>query len=502
MAINEDLKKVIRVLKSRNLLDTTNNEELARLSGLTRKTISKYQDAIQIYAKTAPKPTKAEILSVDKKIVENYIDTAIKNTNKSKYLYSNILGAIAGFVLRQETELINFVNKPHKVMNIGLAFINLAAQIKARKDEDGKGTPIHSKNRYAEYLLKSENKAAFTDVLFQRSDNYKTGAYSKSWKLTKRGEDILQRSVELLIEKLEQGVTLTGTHIHPSICSTVSVTPKDEASNSLPIFFILSVKQLTHLSLPSQLLILNHSHPCKDSTKIAVSLANLSTSDSTHGRHYNIFTSLRSSERKTLDYINYDISSGIQIIAFSLVTKYSHDINLFEKYSLLFNYAYDIDFKRKFRSEIADELDTSIDEVKELLTAYANGGKKDIDKHDKLKEFYEESDMLRREVISVIAMDRADVLEYATAQSKKEFPEELDWKDDSPEEDGELARNKASVFFFIWTYFEKEIRDAMISVVDDGISVHDAVYSKYDLPCEDFEKAVLEQTEFEVKITN
>lgn len=63
-------------------------------------------------------------------------------------------------------------------------------------------------------------------------------------------------------------------------------------------------------------------------------------------------------------------------------------------------------------------------------------------------------------------------------------------------------RKMASVYFFIWTYFEKQIRDVMLSLVDDGIPVHDAIYSKMDIPFQDFEDAIFKQTGFEVKISN
>jgi predicted RNA methylase len=42
----------------------------------------------------------------------------------------------------------------------------------------------------------------------------------------------------------------------------------------------------------------------------------------------------------------------------------------------------------------------------------------------------------------------------------------------------------------------------MLSVVDDGIPVHDAVYSKHKLPFKDFEDAIYRQTGFEVKISH
>lgn len=168
---------------------------------------------------------------------------------------------------------------------------------------------------------------------------------------------------------------------------------------------------------------------------------------------------------------------------------------------MIFQYGWDPVYKRKLRKRIAKELNIGVDEVKKMLTAYANGSTKNIDGSLTLKQFQEESDLLRREVTSVVTQFEPQVLQAAIKQSKHAFDGTLDWKDTMFEGDDE-ARKKASVFFFIWTHFEKQIRDAMLSVVDDGIPLHDAIYSKHELPCRDFEKAILEQTGFEVKISN
>jgi DNA-binding transcriptional MerR regulator len=485
-SLNQNLQKVLRVLKDRKLLDSTNNEELAKLAGLSSRTIRRLQDEIDQYIQTAPKPTSQDELSVDKKILDKYIETAIVMNDNSKYDYTNILGAIAGFVLRQEHDLINFVRQPLKVINIGINFISLASQVKSRRDTKD-GVPIHSKSKAATYLL-GQNKSGFVDQLFTRSDNYKTGAYSKSWRLTKLGELVIEDVIEKTIDHI-QNVQVSTTHIDPPICASKSRT------------LLIPLNILKTFSFTSILHVLNNSNVSTTPSSVDVTLDNLSSTDESIGRDYNIFTRLRSDERKLLGYINYDISGGIQIIAFSILYKFSSDPDLFEKYPMLWRYGYEPDYKQQLRTELASALKCSIDDVKALLTAYANGSMKNIDKHDKLKQFAEESDLLRREVISITKQCNPDVLKLAIDQSKKEFSPDRDWMS-TEKEDDQTARDKSSVFFFIWTYYEKKIRDSMLSVVNDGIPVHDAIYSQQQLPCEDFEKAVLEQTGFEVKITN
>ena len=79
------------------------------------------------------------------------------------------------------------------------------------------------------------------------------------------------------------------------------------------------------------------------------------------GRTYNIFSRLRSTERKALGYHNYDISGGIQIICFNILTQYILDkyktfYHLQDAYPLIFSYGCDPDFKKALQEEIASDL--------------------------------------------------------------------------------------------------------------------------------------------------
>lgn len=55
---------------------------------------------------------------------------------------------------------------------------------------------------------------------------------------------------------------------------------------------------------------------------ITVPLSNLSRVDPEKGRTYNIFSRLKSDERKALGYNNYDISGGLQLICFNILTQF------------------------------------------------------------------------------------------------------------------------------------------------------------------------------------
>jgi len=60
------------------------------------------------------------------------------------------------------------------------------------------------------------------------------------------------------------------------------------------------------------------------------------------------------------------------------------------------------------------------------------------------------------------------------------------------------------VFFFIWTQWERQIREVMMSCFDNPTAchqVHDAIYSRQKIDPKLIEAAVLEQTGFSVKIS-
>jgi transcriptional regulator with XRE-family HTH domain len=505
--MNQKLEKVLRVLKQRGLEQSTSDAELAKLAGLSRNTISQSKAAIQSYLLSAPSPSASDEAFVDKQCIETFVDIALASGIQERH-FAQVTGAVAGFVLRHHTDLINNIKTPKKIVRVGQAYLSLVTQIESRKGING--TPIHSNNKDAKYLLTELNNSTLIVQLFSRSNSYRADKYSKSWKLTVEAEQlnklIMQETMKLISIHVQQAkVTHFPQHTGTSICSDESVNQESSPNLSVEDLFIeIPVQALGALSVRSFLQVMDIAEPSPPSC-VAVPLKNLASVNPGKGRTYNIFTRLRSSERKALGYHNYDISGGLQMICFNILylyppSKYQDFHDLQDAYPLIFEYGNDPVAKQKLRQYIANDLGVSIDEVKELLTAYANGSQKQVDSSSKLQEFFEQSDQLRREVTAAIASHEDDLLESAITQSKKTFPEDIDWQSMEKEKSAKEAQDKASVFFFIWTYFEKQIRDAMLSVVDDGIPVHDAIYSKLKLPFSDFEGAVFEHTRFDVKI--
>lgn len=109
-------------------------------------------------------------------------------------------------------------------------------------------------------------------------------------------------------------------------------------------------------------------------------------------------------------------------------------------------------------------------------------------------------EVYRREEVATIAEHKPELLQYAINQSKNYLPENTDWLSIEKEVSGQESRDKARVFFVIWTYLEKRTRDAMLSVVEDGIRAHDAISSKCKIEYNVLQSTILESTGFEVKI--
>ena len=65
-----------------------------------------------------------------------------------------------------------------------------------------------------------------------------------------------------------------------------------------------------------------------------------------------------------------------------------------------------------------------------------------------------------------------------------------------------ILRNKSSVFFFVWTYYEMLIRKAMLKCLPDGIEVHDAVYSKMIVDVKEIEAFIHKNSGFTIIISD
>ena len=522
--MNSNLELVLRYIKHRELGNNRPNTELAALSGLDEKTIHRNKSLIASHYATAPRCTPSEASLLDDRLIRHTLSNTELNS------FRDLLGALCGYLLVYRGGELSSVKRSSQVALVGQHYFDILLRILSHKDQD-KGAAIHSKNVSLRYLRRHDQ---FFSKHFNVNDKYYAGSHSKRYMLTSQSKAVIKKLGVLLKNNLIQYVRLLGEHMEgvgsiyndyslrmvplslslPNryvITTPVTYAPPLICSSGKRTFvkhkdcIALTVDELASLSLPSLLQVMCIASLATDKRSVIVPLKNLSSTDPYLGRNYNIFTRLRGAERKALGYNNYDMSGGIQIISFGLLYKYAGHLyqtpdDLFQEYPMIFSYGYDQKYKDDLRQLLAQELKISIPEVKALLTAYANGSNKNAGDNEQLAQFREESDKLRREVISVIATHRPEVRELAAKQSRHDFPDQIDWEDTAKND--KTARKMASVYFFIWTYFEKKIRDVMLSLVDDGIPVHDAIYSKRAIPLHDIEDAIFKQTGFEVKISN
>ena len=324
------------------------------------------------------------------------------------------------------------------------------------------------------------------DKLFNRSRYYEVARRSKRWKPTELLRGLVDRAIQELLVVLPElgGVVSSNLYLYMSPQSGAKVVPPvniiEILFHSLRSFEVNSVFNLLMRTVKVT------------KTSIFVPIVHEASTDEALGRSYNVFCRLRSRERLELGYISYDMNSALQSICLHLIQASRDD------YPVLWDYTHDKDHKRKMRLEVAEALNINLNTVKSKLTAFANGSISSITLHGYYKAFQEESDRLRRAVLKHINETEPDVLERAIEQSRRELPEELDWSDIESEETLDEMRNKASVFFFVWTWYERAIRKAMLTVLTDGLEVHDAVYSKMDIDPRLVEQAILEQTGFSI----
>lgn len=520
--MKHNLQLAVRYLKHRGLGDKRPNTELAALSEVDEKTIHRNKPLIASYYTTASRCTPSETSLMDDRLIKHILSSTKLNS------FSDLLGALCGYLLVYRDGDLSSIKRLSQVTLFGKYYFDILLRILSNKDQT-KGAAIHSKNIPLRYLRKHDQ---FFNKHFNVNDKYYAGSHSKRYMLTSKSKAVVKKLGVLLKNNLIQYVRLLGEHMEG-----VGIIYNDYSLRMVPLTFpnqylinkpaiytppficssgrrtfvkhkdciALTVDELANLSLPSLLQVMGIASLATDKKSVVVPLKNLSSTDPNLGRNYNIFTRLRGTERKALGYNNYDMSGGIQIISFGLLYKYAGHLyqtpdDLFQEYPMIFSYGYDQKYKDDLRKSLAAELNISTQEVKALLTAYANGSNKKAGDSKQLAQFREESDQLRREVIAVIATHRPGIRELAADQSRHDFPEKIDWEDTAKND--KVARKMASVYFFIWTYFEKQIRDVMLSQVDDGIPVHDAIYSKRVIPLQDFEAAIFKQTGFEVKIGN
>lgn len=483
---DEQLRKAVQGFKLVNLI--CNHAEIAMVAEVSKGTVHNKSKMIEeLWSKDSNTPND------DKRfILERGIELGIKEIVGSESpTLEQIFGVIIGMHLKVETDALDNVDTIKSVWTIGRHITNIYKIICSYKDENG--ALVHSELKSAKYLRQTID----LDKLFIRSDSYLPSRYSKRW----LANDTLRNFVELSLNEFLDGFIKNPAAL-TSIFPSFHMSSSDDTKKG---FFTISYDNIytiikVDINILRQFEIRSVFNILMRMTKIIGNEIQIpakhesSKADEFYGRSYNVFCSLRSIERKKLGYIGYDMSAAMQSICLQLIKATNED------YPMLWNYAHDKMYKKRIRAEIAQDLGIDIDEVKSKLTAFANGSTTEKKRHPYYKAFQEESNRLRKAVLKYANDNEPKILERAIEQSSRELPETVDWSDVERKETRAEMLSSSSVFFFVWTWYERQIRQAMIDALDGGIEVHDAVYSKKDIDTKIVEKEIYDQTRFRITI--
>ena len=479
--------------------------------------------AIRKKTEKSEKPSTGEKLDIKKKSEKSEEEEPstekklhIKNSLRKSDNISmdDMFGIILSSYLKTKTNLLDEAESLLKVWTVGQHISKIHSMV-CRYKSNKKGAQIHSEtNKSAKYLLNSKNiSKSNLDRLFDRSKDYIVGGCSRRWRLTGLLKTCIEKTNKELLDTISNSNIDEALYLKAAFSRMFHVD--DNAKG--PFFIVytdLDAKFITApLSIIRQFDPNSQSMLLKEATKITkdtiqIKVVHRGKGDAYLGRNYNVFCSIHSHERLELGYISYDMSAAMQSICLGLIKAKEED------YPTIWKYAYDKEHKKKMRLEVAQALGIKEDDVKKKLTAFANGAVSKIDDPDYCRVFQKESVKLRREVMKYVSIHEPDVLKKAREQSRKAkylLKEEPDWLDTETQETLREMRGKSSIFFFVWTWYEREVRQAMLDVLEEGIEqqdsdiepaieVHDAVYSKSDITVERLQDAIKTRTNFDIII--
>ena len=487
---DEHLRKVVQGFKLVNL--DCNHAEIAMVAGISKGTAHNKSEMIaDFWSKDSLTPDEDK-RSLLERSIKLGIEEALKATEPT---LEHVYGAILGSYLKVETDILDRVGTIKSVWTVGSHLTKLYLAVHRRKDE--KGTQVHSENPSAKYV----RQLLEVDTLFNCSEGYKSGERAKSWSAKNVLNEFIQKSNNIFIDMLSLNSALFISLFPSSHMSSSDDTKNNVQKGFITIYYYniytilkVPIDTLKTLEVQSAFNLLIRMVKVENG-EVHIPVRHESKKNPEYyGRDYNIFCFIRSYERRALGYIGYDMSAAMQSICLQLVKATK------EEYPMLWDYAHDKAFKKGIRTEIAQALNVDVDEVKATLTAFANGSMKDKNRHPHYKVFQEESNRLRRAVLKHVSENEPLVLTRAIEQSSREMPKDWDWSDNKQVESTEERLSASSIFFFVWTHYERDIRQAMLMVLEDGLEVHDAVYSKMDVDVKVVEQEIFDQTGYTITI--
>jgi hypothetical protein len=485
------MKKSAHQLKQENLKQAAqgfkmvglrkNLAEMASVAGISERTVQNHRERVDEYWVEEGRDDEQAREFVRRRSIELGIEEVLGSEEPNM---EELFGALLGTHLKIDTEILEKVEGLREVRTVGKHIAKVYRLVASYKHGDG--VPIHSENQSVKYIL--QTVGGKVGWLFTRSRYYEVDRRAKRWKPTVGLREMVERSVHELLRVLPELGDVEFIYLVPHM-SPQNGAKLDRSTKIIEI----QIPGLRGFEVNSLFNLLMRIVKVTK-TSIFVPIVHEASTDEALGRNYNVFCRLRSRERLELGYISYDMNAALQSICLQLIGASRAN------YPVLWDYTHDKELKRRMRLEVAEALKIDLDTVKSKLTAFANGSVSGIRSHRYYKAFQEESERLRRAVLKHVQETEPEVLARAVEQSRRELPEELDWSDTESQETLDEMRDKASVFFFVWTWYERIIRKAMLTVLTDGLEVHDAVYSKMDIDPEIVRRAIHERTGFDILV--
>lgn len=487
----DQLKTLVHGFKAIGL--KVNQAELSLLSGLSKRTLatrSKDGTLDSYWNEVSTTPRKDIRFLISRSIEEGLKEKSKlpEGSTLTPEVLESLYGVILGTLLRAETNVLNGVTSLRSSWEIGAHLTCIQKMLSRVKRDDG--VPIHSENQSAKYL----RSVIDLDDLFDRTDDYSAGTVAKRWKAKELFTKYIKSSnVRLLSNDV---LHLIG-HLFPSYMSLSEDAKKPFYKVCYDKIYpplLVSPSEIRRFETNSLFALLLRVIDF-DHGKLWIPVRNESEkAEKYEGRSYNVFCALRSHERLALGYISYDMNAAMQSISLQLIGAVSKD------YPMLWKYTHDKAYKKAVRKQIAQDLGITIEEVKARLTAFSFGSVKDRKLHKHYEAFQAESDKLRREVLAYAEANAPKVFQDAIDQTSREVPAHINWQDLEHKECFKERKASASMFFFVWTHYERKIREAMLQILVDGLEVHDAVYSMMNVAAEDIEDAIFKLSGFRVVI--
>lgn len=326
---------------------------------------------------------------------------------------------------------------------------------------------LNSKSKNIRWL-NEQDTLQLKSKFFTLSDEkkYKVNAYSMMYKPNENMENVFKTTFELL--------------------KAIDFVNNDIELEALD--FVVSIELLKDIRVRDIMLLLSNCIGYNNGFIIRPKIK-----DEQKSRVYSIFTSIGSTTRKHIGFTNYDIGSALQTICLQLVKEPS----LYPLHQEL------VAKKNLFRQKIAYETAQDLAWVKTELSKIDNldNEPKRYANYPILQAYFKESLPMRKEIV-----DNAEdnLLQVAQQHAKHNLKKSWDILKNKYIFVSDGSVKESSLFFFIWTQWERQIRHAMMdsfSMPNACHQVHDAVYSTEDIEPSVIEAKVLDTTGFKVTIS-